>query len=143
MISDQRRDGLAGRVPAVRRHTTVTAGECGVSHARGDYLMFMDDDNVAKPHEIATLVAVAQRTKADIVTSFCDVFETDSTLEDNAPFLWIYLETMVQRDRARPCRKRRRDLSSDADSMIDSLYHQGHSFTMRRSFDAQTHSQSS
>ena len=57
----------------------------GASHATGGYLMFMDDDNVAKPDEISTLVAVALRTGAGIVTSFCDVFETDSTLEDNTP----------------------------------------------------------
>jgi glycosyltransferase involved in cell wall biosynthesis/predicted HAD superfamily hydrolase len=57
----------------------------GASHASGDYLMFMDDDNVAKPNEISTLVAVAQRTGADIVTAFCDVFETEDTLEGDEP----------------------------------------------------------
>lgn len=57
----------------------------GASHASGDYLVFMDDDNVAKPNEISTLVAVAQRTGADIVTAFCDVFETEDTLEGDEP----------------------------------------------------------
>lgn len=48
-----------------------------VRHASGDYLLFMDDDNVAKPHEIETFLKVAQTTKADILTSFSDVFEGD------------------------------------------------------------------
>jgi glycosyltransferase involved in cell wall biosynthesis len=53
----------------------------GASHATGEYIIFMDDDNIAKPHEISTLVAVAQRTGADIVTAFCDVFNTEEDLE--------------------------------------------------------------
>jgi GT2 family glycosyltransferase len=43
-------------------------------HARGDYLLFMDDDNCAKAHAITTFVAVAQRTEADIVTCCLDIF---------------------------------------------------------------------
>lgn len=43
--------------------------------ARGDYLLFMDDDNVAKPHEISTLVQVAERTGADLVGCFVDIVE--------------------------------------------------------------------
>lgn len=44
--------------------------------ARGEYLMFMDDDNVAKPGEIRTFVNVAQRTGADVLTCFLDTFES-------------------------------------------------------------------
>ena len=43
-------------------------------HARGEYLLFMDDDNCAKPHEVSTFVRAALRTKADIVTCFLDFF---------------------------------------------------------------------
>lgn len=57
----------------------------GARHLTGDYLLFMDDDNVAKPHEISTLVAVANRTGAEIVTTFCDVFEVDETLAGAEP----------------------------------------------------------
>ena len=57
----------------------------GASHATGDYLLFMDDDNIAKPNEISTLVAVAQRTGANIVTTFYDAFETDSDLDSETP----------------------------------------------------------
>ncbi len=44
------------------------------SVARGQYLLFMDDDNYAKPHEIETFLSVATRTKADAITCFSDVF---------------------------------------------------------------------
>jgi GT2 family glycosyltransferase len=44
-------------------------------HARGEYLLFMDDDNCAKPHELQTLVSVAQVSRADIVSCFLDVFQ--------------------------------------------------------------------
>jgi GT2 family glycosyltransferase/glycosyltransferase involved in cell wall biosynthesis/thioredoxin-like negative regulator of GroEL len=43
--------------------------------ARGEYILFMDDDNVAKPHEISTFVRVAQRTGADVLTCFLDTFD--------------------------------------------------------------------
>ncbi|MCB0190910.1 MAG: glycosyltransferase [Anaerolineae bacterium] len=57
----------------------------GSRHMSGDCLLFMDDDNVAKPQEISTLVAVAERTGAGIVTMFCDVFETEKTLSGAEP----------------------------------------------------------
>jgi glycosyltransferase involved in cell wall biosynthesis len=53
----------------------------GARHATGEYLLFMDDDNIAKSNEISTLVSVAQRTGADIVTAFCDVFNTEEDIE--------------------------------------------------------------
>lgn len=43
--------------------------------ARGEYLLFMDDDNVAKPGEVSTLVGVARRTGVDLVGCFVDIFE--------------------------------------------------------------------
>jgi GT2 family glycosyltransferase/glycosyltransferase involved in cell wall biosynthesis len=42
--------------------------------ARGEYLLFMDDDNCAKPHEVSTFVKVARTTGAGIVTCFLDFF---------------------------------------------------------------------
>jgi glycosyltransferase involved in cell wall biosynthesis len=57
----------------------------GARHAQGDYLLFMDDDNAAKPHEISTFVAVAQRSEADIVTTFYDGFEDEHDLETGCP----------------------------------------------------------
>jgi GT2 family glycosyltransferase/tetratricopeptide (TPR) repeat protein/glycosyltransferase involved in cell wall biosynthesis len=44
-------------------------------HATGDYFLFMDDDNWAEPDEISTLVKVALRTGADIVSCGMNYFE--------------------------------------------------------------------
>jgi glycosyltransferase involved in cell wall biosynthesis len=43
-------------------------------HARGEYLMLMDDDNCAKPHELSTFMRVARKTGADILTCCLDTF---------------------------------------------------------------------
>ena len=51
------------------------ARNTGAHHARGEYLMFMDDDNFAKPEEISTFVKVARHTGAEIVTACMDYFE--------------------------------------------------------------------
>lgn len=57
------------------------ARNAAANMARGKYLIFMDDDNVAKPHEVRTLVAVAEYTEADILTCHLDRFSsTDSPL---------------------------------------------------------------
>jgi glycosyltransferase involved in cell wall biosynthesis len=44
--------------------------------ACGDYLLFLDDDNVAMPHEIATFARVARQTGADALTCFGDLFDS-------------------------------------------------------------------
>lgn len=44
-------------------------------HARGEYLLFMDDDNVANPLMVESLISGATACGADIVTSFASVFE--------------------------------------------------------------------
>ena len=56
------------RFPGAARNRAVNA-------ARGEYILFMDDDNVAKPHEISTFVRVARRTGADVLTCFLDTFD--------------------------------------------------------------------
>jgi O-antigen biosynthesis protein len=47
----------------------------GARAARGEYILFMDDDNVAKPGEITTFVNAALRTGADVLTCFLDTFD--------------------------------------------------------------------
>ncbi len=49
-------------------------------HATGEYLLFMDDDNVAKPHEISRFIHVANRTGADILTCFIEVIQGDDPI---------------------------------------------------------------
>jgi glycosyltransferase involved in cell wall biosynthesis len=43
--------------------------------ARGEFILFMDDDNVAKPHELATFAEVARYTDGDVFTCLLDMFE--------------------------------------------------------------------
>ena len=43
--------------------------------ARGEYLLFHDDDNVAEPREIEQFVASALASGSDILTSQCYIFE--------------------------------------------------------------------
>jgi glycosyltransferase involved in cell wall biosynthesis len=45
--------------------------------ATGDFILFMDDDNFAHPHEISTMIKIVHNTSADIVTCFFDAFEGD------------------------------------------------------------------
>jgi glycosyltransferase involved in cell wall biosynthesis/GT2 family glycosyltransferase len=58
------------RYPGAARNTAA-------KHARGEYLLFMDDDNCAKPHELQTFVSAAQASRADIVSCFLDVFQSN------------------------------------------------------------------
>ncbi|KAL3895327.1 MAG: hypothetical protein SGCHY_004764, partial [Lobulomycetales sp.] len=50
------------------------ARNTGVKHAAGKYVVFMDDDDIAKPHQVETLVKVATNRDAEVVTSGHDVF---------------------------------------------------------------------
>lgn len=60
--------------------------------AHGEYLLFMDDDNCARPHELSTLVRVALHTGADILTPLMDVFEgTEPPQPGSAKHRWLWL----------------------------------------------------
>lgn len=50
------------------------ARNVAVRHSRGEYLLFMDDDNYGKPNQISTFIQVAGHTQADILTCAMDVF---------------------------------------------------------------------
>ncbi|MBJ3817110.1 glycosyltransferase [Shimwellia pseudoproteus] len=59
------------------------ARNLAAKHAKGDYLLFMDDDNVAKPCEIENFIKAAINTQADILTTPSDlIFD----MEFPAPF---------------------------------------------------------
>ena len=58
------------RYPGAARNTAAR-------HARGEYLLFMDDDNCAKAHELQTFVSAAQASRADIISCFLDVFQSN------------------------------------------------------------------
>jgi GT2 family glycosyltransferase len=65
----------------------------GARHARGEYLVFMDDDNFAKPHQLSTFVRIARATGADIVTSAMDLFTGTTAPQANrkSKMRWIFL----------------------------------------------------
>ncbi len=54
------------------------ARNTGARHAHGEYLLFMDDDNYAEPHEISTFVRVAGHCGADILTCVAKLFNGDT-----------------------------------------------------------------
>ena len=61
--------GAAHTGLVLRSETRLTLAEArnyAASKAAGEYLLFMDDDNVAKPDEVRTLVTAALATGADI-----------------------------------------------------------------------------
>jgi len=62
-------------------------------HASGSYLLFMDDDNVAKPREVELFLKVALKTNADILTCVMDVFsDLEAPQVDREPtLLWVPL----------------------------------------------------
>jgi glycosyltransferase involved in cell wall biosynthesis len=65
-----------------------------VRHARGDYVLFMDDDNIAKPQELAVFAHAARTTNADILTTVSDVFsDADGTPQPGqaSQHLWVPL----------------------------------------------------
>ncbi|CAM3307733.1 glycosyltransferase [Rhodothermus bifroesti] len=57
----------------------------GAKHAAGEYVMFMDDDNLAKDFEIETFVTAALNSNADILTCVADNFKTEEDFVLNLP----------------------------------------------------------
>ena len=62
-------------------------------HAHGEFIVFMDDDNFAKPNQLSTFVRVAHKTGAEIVTSAMDLFTGIKPPQLNAKpkARWIFL----------------------------------------------------
>lgn len=67
---------LARGWPLIRQANRYlgAARNTAARHARGEYLLFMDDDNLAKPNELSVLVRAAEHSGADILTTFMDFF---------------------------------------------------------------------
>jgi glycosyltransferase involved in cell wall biosynthesis/GT2 family glycosyltransferase len=62
--------------------------DAAAAAARGDCLIFLDEHTVAKPDLVRTLYGVFQRTHADILTSFLDLYTGDSPPVDGAGCGW-------------------------------------------------------
>jgi glycosyltransferase involved in cell wall biosynthesis len=74
----ERVDAAAGkkglRMITLRTGYSNDVRDSVVAHAKGDYLLFMDEDTVAKPEQISTLVEVADCSGADVLTCFLDLY---------------------------------------------------------------------
>lgn len=53
----------------------------GVRRSKGQFLLFMDDDNIAKPNELRTFASVEARTRAKVLTCHFDSFDTPVPLQ--------------------------------------------------------------
>lgn len=68
------------------------ARNAGVAASRGEFILFMDDDNLALPHEISTFVRAAQSSGAGILTCFLDTFQSNEPNPGpKRAFLWPFL----------------------------------------------------
>jgi glycosyltransferase involved in cell wall biosynthesis len=76
----------ANRFPGAARNNAAR-------HARGEYLLFMDDDNFAKPQEISRFMQVALHGGADILTCFADVIEGQKphSADQQPDSRWLYM----------------------------------------------------
>lgn len=59
--------------------------------ANGQYLLFMDDDNVAKPQMLSQFIQAAMTSKAELLTSVFDVFAGDMPPSSDTPVVERYL----------------------------------------------------
>lgn len=82
-------------------------------YAQGDYLLFMDDDNYAKPNMITMFIQVAQKMKSDILTCSVDFFSGQDTPDANTKVIrrWVPLGGSVAIGAFRNC-------FGDANSLI-------------------------
>ncbi|MEM4655316.1 MAG: glycosyltransferase [Thermosphaera sp.] len=78
------------------------ARNTAAKHAQGNYLLFMDDDNIAKPNELDILTRVAKKTEADIVTCAMDLFSGDDPPKKSTVY-WIPLGPSITAGAFRNC----------------------------------------
>ena len=57
------------------------ARNLAASHAKGEYVLFHDDDNLATPHEVETFVSAALHCNADILTALPYMFTTQAQVD--------------------------------------------------------------
>ncbi|MGE0464108.1 MAG: glycosyltransferase [Vicinamibacterales bacterium] len=68
----------------------------GIREARGTYVLFMDDDNIAEPQEVSTFVGAAAASGADILTCFLRVFQGHGpSTSDEGTYCWPFLGAAV------------------------------------------------
>ena len=63
-----------------------------LERAKGKYVLFMDDDNYAKPHEVTTFVRAMESSNADVLTSFVDFYwglESPAPKSDRPSYIFL------------------------------------------------------
>ena len=90
---------------AARRWTIVRQSNLYLGAARnralqsatGDFVLFMDDDNLAEPHEVSTFVRAAQATGADVLTCFLGAFQSAEPVPPPTvpTYIWPFLGAAV------------------------------------------------
>ncbi|MDL2403830.1 glycosyltransferase [Rhizobium mayense] len=65
------------RVVRTSNNYLGAARNAGARVARGEYILFHDDDNVAEPHEIETFVSAAVHSDSDILTCQAYIFRAN------------------------------------------------------------------
>ena len=67
-----------------------------IEETAGEFVLVMDDDNLAEPHEISTFVRAAGTSGADILTCFLKVFQSATPKPGDGPMpTWPFLGAAV------------------------------------------------
>jgi glycosyltransferase involved in cell wall biosynthesis len=69
---------LSARLVSQPQRYPGAARNMAAAHAKGEYLFFLDDDNLMKPNALSVLYQAVSKTGADIMTAALDIFVGDS-----------------------------------------------------------------
>jgi GT2 family glycosyltransferase len=68
------------------------ARNAAIRASRGEWVLIMDDDNVARPDEVSTFVRAATASGADVLTCLLHVFQSASPVVEPTPgYVWPFL----------------------------------------------------
>ncbi|MFI7098395.1 CDP-glycerol glycerophosphotransferase family protein [Streptomyces sp. NPDC050161] len=87
-----------GRVRALQ--LPENSGGCGaprnhgIAHARGEFVMFLDSDDVLEPNACRNMLDAAERTGADLVSGMCVRVHVDTRTKKTVEWYpWLYART--------------------------------------------------
>src|SRR5258708_2486713 len=86
-----------GRYFALHQGNVSGARNFGVEHAKGEWIAFLDDDDLWLPNKLERQVAEAQRTGADMIACYCAQFFPDGQEILERPHIhdrWAYTKSL-------------------------------------------------